>query len=79
MVAAGVMLQMAVKFIVLVDVVMQHDAAGCRVDLDLLYTRDHHEGFLDLLEQFGIGLGRTDLHADPARYLMRDLQFHLGH
>lgn len=76
-VATGVMFQAAVEFVVPLRIVVQHHASGGRVDGHLLDARYDAEGLLDLFEQIGVVLRRRDLHANAARNLVRDLQFHL--
>jgi len=75
----NVVLESAMEFVMPVDVVVHHHAAGRRVDGDPLDARYHRERLGNLLQQFGIALGRRDFHANPARYLMRDVEFELRH
>ena len=70
---------MAVKFVVPIGIVMEHQASGRRVDGDLFDPRNDDEGLFHLLEQLRIALGRRNLHADTARHLVRDLKFWIGH
>lgn len=77
--STGVMLEMAVKLVVLIGVVMQHQTSRRRVDDDLLDPRNHRKRPFHLFEQFGIALCRGYLHADATGHLMRNLQFYVGH
>src|SRR5262249_38113060 len=62
-----------------VDVVVHDHAAGRRIAVDPLDARYRRERLGDLLQQFGIALGGRDFHANPARHLMGDVEFELGH
>ena len=55
--------QMTVKLVMLVGVVMDHQAAGRWIDRNPLDPR--REGLGDLLHHFKIALGARDFHADP--------------
>ena len=79
MLSTGVMHEMAVKFIVLIGVVMQHQTSRGRVDDDLFDTRNHGKGLFHFFQKLGIALRRRNLHADAAGHLMRNLQFYVGH
>ena len=48
------------EFVMPLDVVVHHHAAGRRVDGDPLDARYHRERLGDLLQQFGIAFGRRD-------------------
>ena len=77
---SGIMLlEGTMKFVVSIGVIVEHDAAGGRIDRDLFDTRDYAKHFADLLEQFRIALAGRDFHAHAPRHLMGDLEIHLGH
>ena len=76
----GIMLlEGIVKFVVSIGVIVEHDAAGRRIDRDLFDARDHAKHFADLLEQFRIALAGRDFHAHTPRHLVGDLEIHLRH
>ena len=74
-----VILEAAMELVMPVDVVVHHHTAGRRIAGDPLDARYRRERLGDLLQQFGIAFGGRDFHADPARHLMRDVDFELGH
>ncbi len=74
-----VILEAAMELVMPVDVVVHHHAAGRRIAGDALDARYRRERLGDLLQQFGIAFSRRDFHANPARHLMRDVDFELGH
>src|SRR5215813_15505399 len=75
----NVILEAAMELVMPVDVVVHDHAAGRRIAGDPLDARYRRERLGDLLQQFGIALGGRDFHANPARHLMGDVEFELGH
>src|SRR5262245_61681892 len=69
----------AVEFVVSVDVIVHHHAAGRRIAGNALDTGDRRERLADLPQQLGIALGGRDFHANPARHLMGDIELHFRH
>src|ERR1700728_4183338 len=66
----------AVEFVVLVGVVAEHDAAGGRIDRDVLDARDHVEHLLDLFDQLRVLFYIRHFQANAAGDLVGDLHVH---
>ena len=73
------LLEGTMKFVVSIGVIVEHDAAGGRIDRDLFDARDYAKHFANLLEQFRIALAGRDFHAHPPRHLVGDVEIHLRH
>ena len=77
--AVNMAAQSAMKLVVALGVVVQHDAAGRLIDGDAFNSGNLAEHVRDLPQQVGIAFGGRNLHSHPAGDLMRNLELQIFH